>query len=237
MEDTIGAGGLSSSHWAQCCMPLRLGGLGIKDPLQIQAPAFLSSSIHYLSRGHSVGFHPTLPPSFLPLLLRFRDHVGPAFDPLPRWLMPPVPPSSTESLALPLTPIDSCHSSQRWWSSAFYSVLPDRISSSLPARDKLRLQLQHSPHSTSWMDVVPGSGPIVCFPAREYHTLLRWWLGLPLFSGDSAQLCPFCSDTLDPYGDHLVSCRFNKLTERHNDVRKALAMVLQSLGISCNFVE
>jgi hypothetical protein len=87
------------------------------------------------------------------------------------------------------------------------------------------------------MDVVPGSGPVVCFPAREYRTLLRWWLGLPLFSGDSAQCCPFCSDSLDPYGDHLVSCRFNKLTERHNDVRKALAMVLQSLGISCNSEE
>ena len=38
---------------------------------------------------------------------------------------------------------------------------------------------------------------------------------------------------MDHFGDHLVSCRFNSLTERHHGVRKALAICLQGVGIAC----
>jgi hypothetical protein len=176
----------------------------------------------FFQRASTLGFHPSLPSSFLPLLLRFRDHVGPSFGPLLQWI-PPTVPASVPTLAVPLSPLDPCHATQKWWSAAYFSVLPDRIAASLPLRDRLRLKLQAQPHSTAWMDVVSGVGPVEAYPPRDYRTLLRWWLGLPLFPGDSAQLCPFCHDAMDSFGDHLVSCKHNKLTERHHDVRRALA--------------
>jgi len=39
---------------------------------------------------------------------------------------------------------------------------------------------------------------------------------------------------MDSFGDHLVSCKHNKLTQRHHGVRDALATVLRSFGVPCN---
>ena len=105
--------------------------------------------------------------------------------------------------------------------------------STLPLRDQIRLRLQSMRHTTAWMQTVPKYGVPTTIPGGEYRTLLRWWLGMPLFHGDSARPCPLCNDAMDPFGDHLVSCRFNSLAERHHDVRKALADCLQGAGIAC----
>jgi hypothetical protein len=39
---------------------------------------------------------------------------------------------------------------------------------------------------------------------------------------------------MDSFGDHLVSCKYNQLTQRHHGVRDALATVLRSFGVPCN---
>jgi hypothetical protein len=38
---------------------------------------------------------------------------------------------------------------------------------------------------------------------------------------------------MDVYGDHLVSCKHNQPTQRHNAVRDALAQALRDNGIAC----
>ena len=37
---------------------------------------------------------------------------------------------------------------------------------------------------------------------------------------------------MDPYGDHLVSCKLNQPTQRHNALRDALADTLKAHNIS-----
>ena len=43
----------------------------------------------------------------------------------------------------------------------------------------------------------------------------------PLVTGCESTPCPLCQDFVDPNGDHLVSCRKNGITDRHNTVRDA----------------
>ena len=99
-------------------------------------------------------------------------------------------------------------------------------------RDAARLRLQKMPHTTAWMAVTPNEGLGQKMDGREYRYLAKWWLGRPLFEGTNAT-CPCCEETMDPYGDHLVSCKFNQPVARHNALRDALADTLKDVGIAC----
>ena len=82
------------------------------------------------------------------------------------------------------------------------------------------------------MEVTPSHALGTKFTGSEYRVLLRWWLGLSLFAGATTD-CPCCGQTMDVYGDHLVSCKLNQPTQRHHAVRDALAQVLRDNGLSC----
>jgi len=51
--------------------------------------------------------------------------------------------------------------------------------------------------------------------------------------GDGGVPCLMCGEALDPFGDHLLCCKKNKLVQHHNTVRDALAMVLREKGVHC----
>ena len=95
----------------------------------------------------------------------------------------------------------------------------------------MRLQLQKLPFSSSWLDVVPSEGLGLKLPTRTTRFLLRWWLGLPLRPLATYE-CPCCQLAMDPFGDHLVTCKLNHLSERHNALRNAVASVLRDHGFS-----
>jgi hypothetical protein len=230
MEDTLGAGALSDDRWAQCCLPLRSTGLGIKDPALLADCCRVSASLSYLSRAPALAFPPTaigLPPDFLPTALRLRNTIDPAFGPLPTWVTPAL------LLVHPFPPPEPSHRSQQWWSKALYSRLADSLYASSTTRDQCRLRLQAQPFTSAWMLTVPHDGVPHVFQPTHYRAALRWWLGIPLYAGDSFHPCPMCGGPMDPFGDHLVSCPSNHLTERHHGVRDALTEVLRSLGVPC----
>ena len=129
---------------------------------------------------------------------------------------------------------EDIHRQQRWWTDACHKAKLDAFKVAVPLRDQCRLRLQTMPHTTAWMQVVPNEGLRLSFSGSEYRILLRWWLGIPLLSGDAAQPCPLCSEPMDAFGDHLVNCSKNHKTERHNNVRNALADVLKTFGVSCD---
>ena len=56
---------------------------------------------------------------------------------------------------------------------------------------------------------------------------------MPLIPGDAGRPCPCCGAALDSFGDHLVACQKNHLTQRHHSVRDALQEVLQKFGVAC----
>ena len=54
------------------------------------------------------------------------------------------------------------------------------------------------------------------------QVLLKWWLGLPVFSADSK--CPFCSSALDPDCHHALTCHSGgDVIAPHNKLRDCFA--------------
>ena len=69
--------------------------------------------------------------------------------------------------------------------------------------------------------------------AFSYRSLLRWHLGVPLIPVIlSGRPCPLgCGQPLDPFGDHVVCCRRNKLWQRHRTLQAFLTAALRARGI------
>ena len=102
------------------------------------------------------------------------------------------------------------------------------------ARDHVRLACSQGPVSGEWLAVHPAPSLNTVITDRDFRSLCRWWLGLPLLADSSARvpLCPLCATPVDIFGDHFVSCPKNGPTARHNALRDAWAQVLVSGGIS-----
>jgi hypothetical protein len=235
LRDTLGNVQLDPFAATQACLPLRLGGCGIKDPLLVRIPARIAGIMSYLRQAQVLGFPTSCCPGNPPLdtlavLLEARVGLGDNFEPLTDWLPAPLlPPTSCR-----LTLTESKYASQKWWSDAWYHAVRSGLAAKATLRDRCRLELQSASHSTAWMDWVQQADSRGVFESTEYRLLLRWWLGLPLFPGDAGKACPSgCGQTLDVFGDHLVACHRNLLTQRHNGVRDALQGVLQRFGVAC----
>ena len=159
------------------------------------------------------------------VLQEAKATLGANFAPLVDWL--PAPDT------LKLTLGEHKHQSQRWWSDAWYKARASMLGKAT-LRDRCRLELQGMSHTSAWMGWVHQPESRGVYDPSEYRLLLRWWLGLPLFPGDAGRPCPAgCGSTLDPFGDHLVACHRNQLTQRHHGVRDALQGVLGRFGVTC----
>ena len=129
---------LDSVAQAQACLPLRLGGCGIKDPLLIRIPARITGILSYLRKGPELGFHPTgalanLPSDFSSLRKEALVILGQNFEPLKTWES-----EDSASIAFNIDALDDSHLSQRWWSNAWYLALRRFICSKATLRDKCR---------------------------------------------------------------------------------------------------
>ena len=99
----------------------------------------------------------------------------------------------------------------------FHSIMM----TSSPA-NKARLLSSSAAHASSWLSVVPSVGLGLHLDSSEFHTAVKWWLGM---NSTARASCPFCPDTaLDPLGHHAVSCRHGDDVDiRHNSLRNIIA--------------
>ena len=107
LEDTIGAGALDDDKWAQCCLPLRAGGLGLKDPSLLIDCARIAASLRFPDGARALAFPPAAsayPPDLNRTVARLRNSIDPAFGPLQQWYD-----TTTGSLILPLQGLDTQH--------------------------------------------------------------------------------------------------------------------------------
>jgi hypothetical protein len=109
VEDLLGQG-ISETIWEQVSLPIRLGGLGISDPLILQPAARLAALLNLGMRGtQAVG----VPASALAtpardlegVMQRLQAQLGPNADPLAGWLAGTTPLSSAAEE----------HTTQKWW--------------------------------------------------------------------------------------------------------------------------
>ena len=220
----IGEEAVADLTWLQSTLPLRFGGLGVKDPVSTQPAARTAAILGYIERAPQLGFPPDVvrtPPDWDTSLDSIVGFLGPTFSPVDKWIGRERP-----------TEVDKEHLEQKWWSKKIQRVRFQRLQLQSSLRDRNRLKLESMPFASSWMTVVPSVGQGHKLGNRDYDVLLKWWLGLPLDQGKSGQ-CPRCNEPCDPFGDHFVSCKLNKPLRRHHALRNALADVLVEVGVSC----
>ena len=221
--DILGKRSLNECHWQQCTLPLRLAGLGIKDPLTILPAARVAATLCFLKRGFELSFPATtvvLPPDWATHLVDLQSKLGTSVEPVASWLRDGQ-----------VRNVEENHRQQKWWSLQLQKAQAKSIVQTAPLRDRCRLALQNMPHTTAWMNVVPNEGLGNKMAGPNYRLLLRWWLGMPLVEG-SATECPCCGEAMDVFGDHLVSCGKNQLTRRHHALRDALTEVLRAHNVA-----
>ena len=86
-------------------------------------------------------------------------------------------------------------------------------------RDRARLRTVSSEGAGAWLNVVPSQDLNLVFEPREFTSLLRFWLGMPVLDGVCA--CPWCGQAQDRFGYHALTCRKTGLKVlRHNALRE-----------------
>ena len=72
--------------------------------------------------------------------------------------------------------------------------------------------------SSAWLSVVPSLG---INEPLEFHTAIKWWLGIPVGGTHS---CPYCpSHALDPHNHHALTCKYRgDVVNWHNRLRDIL---------------
>ena len=225
-EDLMGIG-FSDATWSQVTLPMRHGGLGIRDPVHTQPAARIAALAGLELYGRErVGVpaqalsRPS--PDLASTIAALRDQLGPKFDPIAQWHADPRQFASAS--------FD--HASQRWWAGHVAMEQRSRLCKVGTARDMARLQCQAGPVANGWMSVLPNRATRTDICDPDYRLLLRWWLGLPILPvGQTLPSCPLCGEPVDAFGDHLVCCDKNGNTRRHNALRDAIFDVLIASAI------
>ncbi|KAL5468946.1 hypothetical protein EMCRGX_G030106 [Ephydatia muelleri] len=84
--------------------------------------------------------------------------------------------------------------------------------------DKARLLAISAPQAHAWLRAQPPPKLGLDLLPNEVQALVKWWLGLPVFT--DADACPHCSQTLDIHGHHALICHAGgEVVTRHNHLR------------------
>ena len=221
------ATGVSEYTWEQICLPIRLGGLGISDPIVMQPGARIAALINLGKHGTTAVGVPadvlvTLAPDLPGTLARLQAQLGPNMDPVAGWIL------DTSTLASATKE----HATQQWWAEQVSTLQSQRHDATGSVRDRTRLACQKGFVSTGWLRALPNRVQQTQIGDTEFRLLLRWWLGLPILpTGDTLPGCPLCGDSLDPFGDHFVCCEQNGCTQRHNAFRDAFFALCVRYGV------
>ena len=190
-------------------MPVRYGGLSLREAVATSGAAFIAScnSIRVLSQD----------------FLRQASESAMAPD---SSMSTPCTSFSGESVAYihllnsvgnSQLPFDVLSATQRQLQSHVNSKLFNSLQENASIREKARLNTISSEHAGAWLRAIPNPHLGLTMSPHEFIIAVRIWLGIPLFPSppDSLKCC--CGQTLDPFGNHLLSCCHGPLcVRRHN---------------------
>ena len=115
--EVVGAPGLSDDEWVQSTLPMRLAGLGIKDPVAILPAARVAASLAFITRAKELDL-PTetckLPADWTRHVETLSEILGPGTSPLDEWTQHGVRPSS----------LNDDYLSQKWWTHKMHQQGP-----------------------------------------------------------------------------------------------------------------
>ena len=194
---------VSDDVWKQAALPLRMGGLGLRDPTWICHAARVANLTNAAEKAMGMGTSPhylaaELDMAITSYLAQVDSPIRPELEPnkqLQAQLTEPLNNAARDALR----------------------SLPD------PATHA-RIEALGCAHSTAWT----AQSPFVkqTMTATEYRFALRWILGIPL--RDLDYVCPDCARPADALGIHAVCCqRTGNISRGHTTLRDTLAEILR----------
>lgn len=219
---------LSPDQLTQAFLPTRFGGLGIKNPRDYQPAARLSAIASFAS--DFLRAHTSLPRQLLrelpadtgPCLATLRSLLGEEVQPLKDWASDPAR----------LFRASSKEAAQQAWQERLAVTRRRTFLTVGTHRDLCRKALQTST-AGAWLSSLPNATETE-FEHCDYKVALQWWLGLPLIPpSETGNQCSQCGSCLDAWGDHAVTCRMNRLTERHTSLQDWLLSTARTSGLTC----
>lgn len=189
--------------WTQICLPVKLGGVGIQNPTELAAAAFLSSS-------HAC-----------------HDLVTAIFDEpyhelytqaLEEWCR------SVPDVAPP------CHKRQKRWTQAIACVNQKRLINHASSDvDKARLLGCACPGSGDWLNALPSNTLGLCLTDDSFRVACGLRLGAPI---STTQPC-LCGVQTDIHGNHQLVCpKICSRIARHTMANHVIRDSLKSAGIA-----
>ena len=191
--------------WTQATLPISLGGLGLRSAVLHAAGAYLSS----VSRSARLdGWDASSACGWNEARADWLRHAN-------LTALPDVVSQHVLSLACDKQTLLSCLSKA------------DALAKPL---DMARLRAVSAEGAGLWLGVLPSRSLQHCFDNREFTTLVRWWLGLPV--SVAVESCPGCGFAMGTDGYHALTCQTGGgLGVRHNALRDCFLRYCKMAGL------
>ena len=213
---------VSDAQWELACLPIRLGGAGIQDPVHFCDAAFVSSWLSAFS-SHSI-LSPSQPP------LGFSGMVSNLCLTAPHLATPLMSLSTLADWSkLRPHPLFSKWQDQSSWADESYLRRASLWDTQVEERLRSLRSLQTAPNAGLWLTALPAASADKRFSAPEWQALLRHRTGVPLSQGPSP-VCSACGSPMDFFGDHSLCCASAGIYRRHNRIRDTLFSLSQDPG-------
>lgn len=192
----------------QARLPLRRGGLGLRAAAEFAFAAYVAS---VGTSAHLDKWDPDGAVGFLGALARVSSQNG-------------------ETVSYNRATMIMPHS-QRLLSEGICARLHATLQASLPPKGKQRLLSESGFQAHAWLTATPSRELNQSFAPAEFRTLVRWWLGEPVYSAD--RTCPACSSPCLRDGYHALVCAHGgSRIHRHHSISNVLVDFLRSAHLS-----
>ena len=213
--ETIFNSSLPDQCWRQATLPVRFGGLGLREAARTSAAAFVGScnSTRDLSC-RLLGHTPISSVSTM------DDNADSTSSTGYQQLVVPGELSTREILMAEIpdnNDIDIMRSTQHQFQVVLDSSLLRQLKDEANLRDRARLNSVSSTHCGAWIRAIPNPNLGLTMSPQEFTVALRLWLGIHVFPAPPTSIRCLCGIVMDPHGDHVLGCRYGSLrNKRHN---------------------
>ena len=211
--ERISHSSLSDMAWSQATLPIRLGGLGIREACRSHSAAFVGSynATRVLSSrllGHLFSSPVITLPNDVPMSSNPPDLIFPGELQAREHLSSLLPANSTVSLF---------SDRQHHFQSVLDSSLQSQIKASVSLRDRARINTISAPFAGSWIRATPSSVFGLTMSPQEFVICVHLWLGISLFPPPPSSSRCFCGSILDCHGDHVLGCHSGSTRIKRHD--------------------
>ena len=206
------------AQWELACLPIRLGGAGLNDPIMSWDAACLASWAGSLSMPG------VKPQSVSQALVSAMQHV---VTRAPSLGSPLLRAAEMGIVAVRQHALFAKWKEQSFWSDEIQELKAKVWDSTVTERLRSLRRLQCAPDGGLWLTALPAASPDR-ISAPEFQALLQVRTGARLWADGTP--CKGCGTLMDGWGDHAQSCASCGMYKRHNRQRNNLWSLGEKAG-------